>query len=136
MTKPWLYFFAGVMWAGVGILLNRYVVQWVAELDSVKRIVVIVMGLILAFTMYFFGFSKFADKNIKRISGIQSDKPCVFAFQQWSSYPLVMVMISLGIYLRIYSPFPKTILAVMYLGIGGNFFMASFHYFRAIIKKT
>lgn len=43
-------------------------------------------------------------------------------------------MISLGIYLRIYSPFPKPLLAILYLGIGGGLLSASLHYFVNIAQ--
>ena len=134
MKKPWLYFLAGAMWAAVGILLNSYVYQWIIGNESFKNLLIILGGVLLALTIYFFGFSKFADKNIQRVKNIPSEKPCVFAFQQWSSYPLVIFMISLGIYLRKYSPFPKDLLAIMYMGIGGSLFIASSHYFRSIFR--
>ena len=91
-------------------------------------------GLALAFTIYHFGFSNLADKNIRRIQNIQTHKVCFFSFQQWHSYPLVAFMISLGIFLRKYSPIPKPYLAVMYIGIGGSLFLASFHYFKQLIS--
>ena len=50
-------------------------------------------------------------------------------FSEWKSYPLVLVMIALGIYLRAYSPIPKSLLAVLYLGIGGGLSSSSLRYF-------
>jgi hypothetical protein len=44
-------------------------------------------------------------------------------------------MISLGIYLRIYSPIPKPVLASGYLGIGTALFSASLHYFTHLIQR-
>jgi hypothetical protein len=75
-----------------------------------------------------------AIKNIKRIDLIVSERPCIFAFQEWKSYPLVAVMISMGIYLRKYSLFPKSLLAIMYIGIGGGLFLSGFKYFQKIIQ--
>jgi len=89
-------------------------------------------GLLLAAIIYVFGFSKLAGKNIRRISNLTGDKICLLAFQEWTSYPLVIVMISLGIFLRIYSPILKPLLAVMYIGIGGSLFLASLHYYEHI----
>jgi hypothetical protein len=43
-------------------------------------------------------------------------------------------MIALGLYLRVYSPIPKPLLAVLYLGIGGGLFFASLHYFVNVIN--
>jgi len=136
MKKPWLLFFAGSMWFGVGILLNSYAFEWVKQYEYPQTILLTSGGIILALLIYGFGFSKFADKNILRVKKIESSRPCVFAFQQWSSYPLVIFMISLGIYLRKYSPFPKSLLAVTYIGISSSLFIAGTHYFRAIIRKN
>ena len=63
------------------------------------------------------------------------EKPCLFAFQEWHSYPLVLFMIALGIGLRKYSPIPKPLLGIMYLGIGGGIGGASIHYYLDIIKN-
>ena len=134
VSKPWLYFTAGLMWAGVGIVLNRYSYQWLKGFKWFEVLFYVICGGILALTIYKFGFSKFSKKNIRRVENIQSDKPCIFAFQQWTSYPLIVVMISLGVYLRLYSPFPKSLLAVAYIGIGGSLFLSSFNYFIKIFK--
>jgi hypothetical protein len=85
--------------------------------------------------IYWFGFSKVARKNIKRINNYLSEKVCLFAFQQWSSYPLVVFMIGLGVVLRVYSPIPKPWLAVLYIGIGGALFISSFHYHYAVYNR-
>jgi hypothetical protein len=76
------------------------------------------------------GFSLLAKKNIQRIQRLP-DKTCVFAFQEWTSYPLIAVMITMGILLR-HSSIPKTLLAPMYIGIGGGLIIASLHYYRTV----
>jgi len=43
-------------------------------------------------------------------------------------------MISLGVYLRAYSPFPKPLLAILYLGIGGGLSLAGLLYFAHIAR--
>jgi len=92
-------------------------------------------GFILTGLIYYFGFSRLAQKNSQRIEDHPVEKPCLFAFQEWHSYPLVIFMIALGIGLRKYSPIPKPLLGIMYLGIGGGLGTASLHYYQAIIKK-
>jgi hypothetical protein len=133
VKKEGLYLFAGLMWSGVGIYLSSLTIEWFRPVD--KRIVVffVAVGLVLAFLIYWFGFSTFALRNIQRIELIPKLNVCIFAFQQWTSYPLVVFMISLGIFLRKYSPLPKTWLGTMYLGIGGSLFLASYHYYRKIL---
>ena len=75
-------------------------------------------------------FRCFVDQNIIRINGLTGEKICIFAFQRWTSYPLVLLMISLGVILRLYSPIPKPYLAILYLGIGSGLFLASLRYYR------
>jgi hypothetical protein len=62
------------------------------------------------------------------------DTPCLFAFQQWYSYPLVLCMIALGITLRKYTPIPKPLLGILYSGIGGGLGLASLYYYQAILR--
>ncbi len=131
----WLYTLAGTVWLGAGLLLISFATRWFALAPLTKSIWLIVLGLFLAAGIYSFGFSRLAKKNIQRISEIAGEKICLFAFQEWTSYPLVAFMMSLGIYLRVYSPFPKLLLAAMYLGIGGALSSASLHYFGQVIHR-
>jgi len=134
--KKWLHLSAGLMWSAVGLYLVSLTSEWIKPTSKSVATVIIVAGIMLALTIYRFGFSKLANKNIRRIDALKSDKPCIFAFQEWTSYPLVAFMISLGIFLRVYSPLPKTYLAVMYIGIGFNMFLASLHFYhRVFVKK-
>ncbi len=127
--KYWLYLLAGVMWSGVGIFLCSLTIKWLQPEQVGFQVGMIFGGIVLAGLIYRFGFSKFANNNIRRIQNYAQNKVCVFAFQQWSSYPLVVFMITLGIFLRKYSPIPKPWLAGMYIGIGGSLFLASLHYY-------
>ena len=131
--KRWLYFSAGLMWLGVGIMLVGFASRWLRLVPLPTSILLIVNGVALATGIYFFGFSKVAKKNIQRIYAIVGERVCLFAFQDWKSYPLVLFMIALGIYLRVYSPIPKPLLAILYLGIGGGLSSSSLHYFMQIL---
>ncbi|MBT3239466.1 MAG: hypothetical protein HON98_03065 [Chloroflexi bacterium] len=134
LPKIWLHIVAGTMWIWVGLYLISLTVDWISPEINLISFLIIFAGIILASAIYFFGFSKVAIKNIKRIDLIVSERPCIFAFQEWKSYPLVAVMISMGIYLRKYSLFPKSLLAIMYIGIGGGLFLSGFKYFQKIIQ--
>ena len=63
------------------------------------------------------------------------ERICIFAFQRWTSYPLVVIMMSMGIYLRLYSPIPKPYLAILYIGIGSSLVFASWGYYRLLIVE-
>ena len=133
VPKSWLYATAGLMWTAVGVFLNTLAYGWLVPLKFPVALPLALAGAALAFTIYYFGFSNLANKNIRRIHAIQSERMCFFAFQQWHSYPMVAFFISLGIFLRKYSPIPKPYLAVMYIGIGGSLFLASFHYYKKMV---
>ncbi len=133
--KKWLHLTAGLMWAAVGLYLVSLTSAWIQPASKSAAAILIISGVVLATIIYRFGFSKLANNNIRRIDAIKSEKPCIFAFQAWTSYPLVVFMISLGVFLRVYSPLPKTYLAVLYIGIGFNMFLASWHYFYRVFAE-
>lgn len=135
LAKRWHYLLCGVMWSFVGILLKSYSYRWLVAIDSLFVWIYLLAGLILALMIYAVGFSRLAETNIHRIQEMRSDKPCIFAFQKWTSYPLVVFMISLGIFLRKVSPIPKPMLAVMYTGIGLGLFFSSVHYYRKMVSE-
>lgn len=41
-------------------------------------------------------------------------------------------LLSIILSLRMYTPIPKPLLALMYIGIGGSLFLASLHYYKHI----
>lgn len=91
-------------------------------------------GVLLASAIFYFGFSKLAKKNIQRVTDMAGDKICIFAFQEWTSYPLVVVMIGLGLSLRNLLPIPKPYLAILYIGIGGGLFLSSLYYYKHLLR--
>ncbi len=132
--KIWLHLTAGVMWSGVGIMLVAFAVNWLELVHSWMVVLLLLAGLLLAAAIYFFGFSKLASNNVQRIIKIPRERVCLFAFQKWTSYPLVLVMVAMGIYLRRYSPIPKPDLAVLYIGLGVSLFVSSFQYYIQVVR--
>lgn len=135
VKKIWLHLTAGVMWSAVGIMLTVFAVSWFELVHSWTVLLLIAAGLLLAAAIYFFGFSRLAARNVQRIMAIPKERVCLFAFQKWSSYPLVLVMVGMGIYLRRYSPIPKPDLAILYLGLGGSLFASSITYYSQIFHS-
>ena len=133
--KNWLYILSGVMWSSVGIYLCTLTIEWFAPIKPFYIILHILLGVSLAYLIFRFGFSTFALKNIQRVELIPKEKVCIFGFQQWTSYPLVIFMITLGIVLREYSLIPKHLLGILYIGIGGSLFLASLIYYRKVVMN-
>ena len=134
VRKIWLHLLAGAMWSGVGIMLIALASRWLGLVVLYQTILLILAGMALAAGIFLLGFSKMALKNVRRIETYPNKRVCLFAFQKWTSYPLVLFMVSLGIYLRVYSPIPKPFLAILYIGIGGSLFLASLHYFTQVSR--
>jgi hypothetical protein len=124
------------MWSGVGIMLITFAAGWLVLIHSWTFILFILAGLLLASGIYFFGFSTLASGNIQRIINIPKERVCLLAFQKWTSYPLVLVMVALGIYLRRFSPIPKPDLAILYLGLGVSLFASSLKYYSQVIRTA
>ena len=103
VNKRWLHFVAGLLWTIAGVLLLNFAFGWFKPLGMPQVMPFALAGLLLALAIYFLGFSKFAGKNVRRIEQIRGEKTGLFAFQAWTSYPLVVFMIALGITLRHYA---------------------------------
>ncbi len=134
VTKSWLIAVAGLMWTGVGVMLCRLAYVWLAVISRGMAVSLGLLGVAMAVAAYRFGFSKIAQKNIKRIS-LLVEETCIFAFQTWKGYLIIGFMITLGIILR-NSAIPKQYLAIIYTTIGGAIFLSSFHYYRLLWRMV
>lgn len=132
--KGVLLLLSGVMWIAVGIMLLHYAYQWLVERGGIPALVLAVIGLVCSLAIHHFGFLKIVDKNLSRILPLKG-KRCVFAFQPWKSYLIILVMVGMGIGLR-HSPIPKPYLAVLYLGIGMALILSSLRYLRVFLRET
>ncbi len=131
--KNVLLLISGLLWTGVGILLNTLAFRWLNEYGFWTDVEIILVGIFSAMAIAGFGFTKVAEKNINRILAY-NNKVCVFAFQEWKSYILIAVMMSMGIFMRTTGIIPRYLLAPMYIGIGTALFLASFKYYQQFIK--
>jgi hypothetical protein len=135
LPKNWLLLTAGLMWTGVGVFLISLAVGWIFAPVVPRPWYYWGPGGLLALAIFQFGFSRLSIKNSRRIVDLDIEKPCLFAFQQWHSYPLVLFMIALGITLRKFTPIPKPLLGILYIGIGGGLGLSSYYYYREIIRS-
>lgn len=135
VDKRVLILLSGVTWIIVGVLLCRLALIWLTEAGNKHTLSFGLVGLTLACLIYYFGFSRLVDRNTGRILAMNG-KVCVFAFQAWKSYLIVVVMIGMGITLRA-SPLPRTYLSIIYNGFGGAMILSSLKYYsiwRKLIK--
>jgi hypothetical protein len=123
---------SGTIWTAVGILLCTRAVYWLPDATDPKTLWLGTAGVLLALVIHHFGFVKLANKNINRIMA-KEGKVCIFGFQPWKSYFIILIMISMGIILR-QSSIPKTYLSIIYMGFGGAMFLSSIRYHRIFFK--
>jgi len=135
VDKRGLYFSAGLVWMVAGGMLIRLASRWLRTTSVSNSMLLLTTGITLAAGIDFLGFSSLAGKNIRRIRAMVGERICLFAFQEWKSYPLVLFMIALGVYLRVYAPIPKPLLVLLYIGIGGGLVSSSLHYFVQVIER-
>ncbi len=134
--KNWLQLISGLTWTGVGYYLIFLAVGWIfAPGLSALWIYYLAPGCFLALIIYRFGFTGLAKKNSLRIETFPAEKPCLFAFQEWKSYLIIVFMIGLGISLRKFTPIPKPLLGILYLGIGGGIGLSSSVYYIYLWDK-
>jgi len=125
----WLILTSGALWSGVGIMLVWMALHWLSVLTGLQMTTVILGGLVLGALISRFGFLRLARKNTERIWQYKN-RACFFAFQRWQSYQLIVVMMSMGIFMRTSHLIPRQWIAPLYIGIGSALFVSSLFYYR------
>ena len=128
VPRRWLLVLAGLVWTVVGVGLGRMALVWLAEEKTSPSLLLGLSGLALGLVIHRFKFSRLARMNIERICR-SGERPCIFAFQAWYTYPLIGLMIAFGIFLR-HSSIPHSVLAVLYTAIGTALFAGSLQYYH------
>ena len=132
VDKKFLVALSGIIWTIVGIVLCNLAVRWLSQTPTQSALLFGLAGVILSLLIHHFGFLKLVNKNIARIQA-KEGKVCIFGFQPWKSYLIILIMIAMGITLR-QSAFPKPYLAIIYIGFGGAMLLSSLRYHRIFIK--
>lgn len=133
VDKRLLIILSGVIWTAVGIMLCNLAYGWMSAEYTKFQLLVALAGMCLALIIHHFGFLKLVNRNIDRILA-KKGKVCIFGFQPWKSYVIILIMISMGTVLR-QSSMPKPYLSIIYIGFGGAMLLSSFRYFRIFFKK-
>lgn len=125
-----LILIAGLVWSAVGLGLIVAAARWLL-MSGEYAVAALILGLVAGWFIYSLGFDGLVRKNLERIRQLapEKDRICVFAFQHWRSYPIVVIMIMLGYTLR-HLPVARIYIAPIYLAIGLGLALASLHYYR------
>jgi hypothetical protein len=130
VPRYWLMLVAGLLWSGVGIALCLVACSWLSHGDWPQSGAIAALGASLGLLVHRFGFSAIAGRNIMRISR-QPERACIFAFQAWPGYLLIIVMVFVGVVLR-RSPLSRSLLALLYLTIGTGLALSSSLYYEEL----
>ena len=132
VSRSVLRILAGIVWSTVGLGLCAAAVYWLTTTPG-NRLLPTIVGVIAGVIVYYFGFRKLVIKNKARIyeQAQGKDKVCLFAFQSWKSYLIIVVMVILGYVVR-HLPVSRLYIAPIYLTIGIGLLLASLHYYTAI----
>lgn len=128
---------AGIVWSLTGLFLSSVALSWLLDSEVAYIAITVICGLGVGWLIHYFKFGKLANQNIQRIYSQSpgQDKVCVFAFQNFRSYFLVIIMMTMG-YLVRHSGVPKPHLAPFYLAIGSAMFMSSLAYYRHLRRTA
>lgn len=132
INKKYLILISGVLWSGIGVLLNWIAFKWVLDFEQWQIIFTYSIGILMGLIIASFGFSKLAKKNIDRIMRYP-EKVCVFGFQRWQMYIMIVIMMSMGLFMRTTTLIPKYLLAPVYVSIGLALFISSFVYYKKLL---
>jgi hypothetical protein len=132
VPKYWLIAIAGVVWSAVGAMLCHRAWGWLHPLNDLRLLALAATGLGLAFVFHRVMLERIARRNMSRICNY-AERGCVFAFQAWRSYLIILVMIALGSFLR-HTAMPREILAVLYTAMGGALILSSLAYLRLFYR--
>lgn len=124
-----LVLLAGLFWTLAGLLLCWNAFFSLSGLHHWKALMLGTGAALLSVVAGRFIFAPIVTRNLKRLAGYDSQR-CLFAFQTWRSYPLVALMILLGVAVR-HTGMPSEPLAVIQTVMGGALITASIQYYRA-----
>jgi hypothetical protein len=131
VPKGGLLLMAGIMWMGIGVMLDVLSYGWLKGKRTDHAVLAAVIGFLCALIIHHFGFLRVVDKNLARILPMQG-KRCIFSFMPLKSYILIVVMMLIGFLLR-HSAIPKLYLSVLYIGIGTALILSSVRYLRYLM---
>ena len=133
VDKSILIFLSGILWVAVASMLLAFAVGWLRVGPMAQTSVLATTGIIAALIIHHFGFLRVVDKNLGRIVP-GDEKRCIFAFQSWRSYLIIVSMMGMGFVLR-NSSLPKPYLAVLYIAIGSALILSSVRYLRVWLSE-
>ena len=133
VPKAGLLLVAGIMWMGIGLMLDIISYRWLRGERADHALLAAVIGFLCGLLIHHFGFLRVVDRNLARILPMEG-KRCIFSFMPLKSYLLIAVMMLMGFLLR-HSAIPKLYLSILYIGIGTALILSSVRYLRYLVLE-
>ena len=118
----------------IGAFLISLATKWGYQFPVKLLVIYALIGLIVGLLIRTYGFSRIVQRNVARIEAMDM-KASIFAFQALSSYLLVVVMMSMGMYIRHSALLPMALKVPGYYSIGTALFTSSVGYYRVFFKS-
>ncbi len=132
VDRRWLRILAGLVWFVTGLSLCSVACYWFYSIEATTSLTGVLLGFGSGTLIYRYGFSRLVMKNLERIARLPQSA-CLFAFQAWRSYFLIIFMMFLGYALR-HSPVPRIVTAIIYSAIGSGLTLSSSLYYWHSMK--
>jgi hypothetical protein len=116
------------------VMLITIASKWFPLLSSLQLVYALSIGAVIGSIFAIFMLSRLAKKNIDRIAKLPA-KASVFAFQRRKTYFLILLMISMGVFMRNTDYVPKFVMTPIYLSMGLGLLIASFYYYLPALAK-
>jgi len=107
--------------------------RWLQNLETEFTSLLVLAGILPGILVALFGFARIVRKNIRRIEEMEP-RVSVFAFQAWHSYVLIVIMMSMGIYVRHSGLIPMILKTPGYYTIGTALSLSSLRYYREFVR--
>lgn len=128
VPKRLLMFMAAIVWTFAGGML-LFKGSVFLEQTSQYSLLKIGLSIIGGALFYWFIFSRISLNHALRIVNLKQENPCLFSFFSIKSYIIMIIMISLGVFLRTSGIVPVAYLAVLYLTMGIPLFLSAFRFY-------
>jgi hypothetical protein len=135
IPRHYLLLVSGLMWSGVGLMLISLAMRWLGNLDIKYPVVIIIAGVVPGLLVSIYGFARIVKKNIQRIEDMDP-RASIFAFQAWQSYLLIVIMMSMGAFVRHSGLIPMILKTPGYFTIGTALSFSSLKYYKAFFRST
>ncbi|HUX38140.1 MAG TPA: hypothetical protein VMV44_09600 [Rectinemataceae bacterium] len=133
VPKRYLLLAAGLAWTTAGLILGLRGMLWVIGHDSfvlLHFLIAVTLGLVF----FQLVFAKVSLKHITRIRELEIVRPSLFAFFDAKGYIMMVLMISLGIFLRRSHLVAPEILYNFYVFMGTPLLVSALRFYWAFIR--